>query len=340
MVFSVRNIREDDLELIMYWRMDKDVTRYMNTDPELTLEQQKNWYSGIMASNTSRYWLIEVDSKPAGIISLFHIDTVSKTASWGYYIGEKGLRSLKLAVSLEMSLYDYVFNVLGLIELNNETFTLNKEVIKLHQACGSQIAYEIKGEIIKKNIAYDVTHMSITNLYWENIKASKKYEFIDFNIGSKEKLNKLFQQKSLNNALENGEIKIKFHHIGYAVVDLEASIKVMESLGYNQMGETVRDEKRNILLSFIKNKFTGEIIEFVASLNEKSPVYNLLMQRKGIGIPYHICYQVENIQKTIDYLKKMKFLVVEAPSPAVALENREVAFMFQKNIGIIELLQT
>lgn len=33
-----RLIKPDDLEMIMDWRMRPEITRYMNTDPKLTIE--------------------------------------------------------------------------------------------------------------------------------------------------------------------------------------------------------------------------------------------------------------------------------------------------------------
>ena len=44
---TLRAITKKDLEKIMHWRMDPDITRYMNTDPKLTLEGQKKWFSSI-----------------------------------------------------------------------------------------------------------------------------------------------------------------------------------------------------------------------------------------------------------------------------------------------------
>ena len=41
MSVTLRKVTEGDLEQIMRWRMDPEITRYMNTDPKLTLEGQK-----------------------------------------------------------------------------------------------------------------------------------------------------------------------------------------------------------------------------------------------------------------------------------------------------------
>ena len=50
MSVTVRSIEQTDLENIMHWRMDPDITRYMNTNPRLTLEGQKAWLASIEAS--------------------------------------------------------------------------------------------------------------------------------------------------------------------------------------------------------------------------------------------------------------------------------------------------
>lgn len=315
MSISVRKIQKDDLELIMRWRMDKDITHYMNTDPQLTMEKQLIWYDKISNDETVEYWLAEVDAAPAGVISLNSIDRTSGIASWGYYIGEKKLRSLKLAVSLEMSLYDYVFDVLGLNELTNEVFSLNEGVIKLHLACGSCITKEVKGEVSKNGVDYDITHISITNADWEQIRYGKKYEHIDF------------------------DTEFAMHHIGYAVNNMSSSIKMMKRIGYSQLSEMVTDRQRNVMITFMRNKSTGELVELVAPLNENAPVYNICNKWKGVAAPYHICYEVDDIEDAIRKLKLRKIILTEKPSPAPAIENRRVAFLFQKGIGMIELLE-
>jgi UDP-4-amino-4,6-dideoxy-N-acetyl-beta-L-altrosamine N-acetyltransferase len=182
MNITLRKIQDKDLETIMYWRMAPDITRYMNTNPKLTMESQRKWLASINENDAVMYWVIENNLKPIGLINLADIDWKNKTSLWGYYIGEKSERSFKLALSLEMSLYDYVFDVLDFNELHGEIFSLNEGVIKLHLLCGSHITKEVNGEVEKEGVKYDVTHMSITKEKWNEIRFSKKYEKINFNI--------------------------------------------------------------------------------------------------------------------------------------------------------------
>jgi len=182
MTFALRAITEDDLETIMNWRMSESVTKYMNTNPKLTLEGQKKWFSSVTKNNKVRNWIIEVDGVPAGLINLADIDWEKGTTSWGYYIGEEKLRSLRLAISLEMSLYDYCFDALGFKEVHNKVFKLNDGVWKLHIACGCKIVKEVAGEVEKEGVKYDMVHLAITRDEWLALRNGKKYEKINYDV--------------------------------------------------------------------------------------------------------------------------------------------------------------
>lgn len=180
MATVLREITEDDLQKIMTWRMDPDITRFMSTDPKLTMDGQRKWLEKIQNSKQFFYRVVVVDGKPAGVINLADMDYEKKTTSWGYYIGEKDLRSLKLAISLEMSLYEYVFDVLGFEEIETPVFSMNEGVIKLHIACGEEIVETVKDEVEKNGVKYDMTHLRMTKEKWDSIKKNKKYEHIAF----------------------------------------------------------------------------------------------------------------------------------------------------------------
>ena len=69
-------------------------------------------------------------------------------------------------------------------------------------------------------------------------------------------------------------------------------------------------------------------IELLAPLDENSPV-NRTLEASGVT-PYHICYEVENLEKTVKTKKKEKFVKVSKPAPACAINNRRVVFLFKK----------
>ncbi len=180
MSVTLRAIQESDLENIMRWRMDEEITKYMNTNPKLTLEGQKKWLASIRNNADVRYWMIEVDGEPAGVINLTGLSNPSGDLGWAYYMGEKRLRSMKTALSLEMSMYDYVFDQLHKNAVYGDIFTLNQGVIALHKLCGCEIVEEKKNHVCKEGVYYDVTFMRMTAQRWKQIRGGKKYEKIEF----------------------------------------------------------------------------------------------------------------------------------------------------------------
>lgn len=321
MATTLRRIMEDDLEQIMHWRMSESVTKFMNTNPKLTMEGQKKWLASLEENDSARYWMIEVEGEPAGIINLIDPDWENGNTSWGYYIGEEKLRSLKLAISLEMSLYDYCFDILGFKEVHNEVFKLNEGVWKLHVACGNRVVKEGIGEVEKEGVAYDIVHLSIEQEEWFDLRKNKKYERINFDI---------FQDRIGG---------MKTHHLGMAVADIDKSIAGFRGLGWKLDGAVIDDAARNVKLAFLSRYDSGEVIELVSPTGEKSPVTNTLKSMKNVATPYHICYEVRDLEKAIEILKGRKYILTDPAKAAVAFDNRRVAFMLNRESGLIELLE-
>ena len=177
---TLRRIREEDLEKIMLWRMAPEITKYMNTDPVLTLEGQKKWYHKVQEDPDKSYYMILVDGQEAGVLNLTGLLREDGILGWAYYVGEKKLRSLKAALDLEMGVYDYIFDVLGKKALISDVFSLNRGVIQLHKLCGCQIVEEKKGAVIKNGIAYDITYLEMTRELWQEVRGTKPHDRLEF----------------------------------------------------------------------------------------------------------------------------------------------------------------
>lgn len=128
---------------------------------------------------------------------------------------------------------------------------------------------------------------------------------------------------------------MKIHHIGYSVKNINQSINGFKKLGYNLEGELIKDINRKVCIQFlILNEYR---IELVAPLAKESPLDNIL-RKNGEG-PYHICYETDNIDNAINKLVNEKYILVENKSKAVAINCQNVAFLFKKGIGLIELVE-
>lgn len=132
------------------------------------------------------------------------------------------------------------------------------------------------------------------------------------------------------------------HHIGYAVSSIERSRKKFEALGYVVEGEICKDLHRNINILFMRSGET--VIELISILDieQKSSIDFIIKANNkvyGKGIPYHICYSVKSIDEAVQELRKVGFIETTPKEPAVAIDSKPVIFMFNREIGIIELVE-
>lgn len=177
----LRALRVADLGMVMQWRMLPDVTRYMYTDPQLTMESQRQWYERISKSSNDKVWIIEVleTASPVGLVSLADIDLTHKRCSWAYYLGEASAKGKNLAKIVECNIYDHVFEVLGLHKLWCEVFAFNDRVVGLHKHFGSKLEGVLREHIWKNGEFHDVVRMSILSNEWFARRTSLSYARIN-----------------------------------------------------------------------------------------------------------------------------------------------------------------
>ena len=127
----------------------------------------------------------------------------------------------------------------------------------------------------------------------------------------------------------------RFHHIGYAVFSLDATAAIYEKAGYRR-SETIYDPVQNVNICWL-TKEAFPTVELLAPVDETSPV-NGTLKKSGVS-PYHCCYVVDRIEDAVTELKRQKYILVKQAAQAVAFNGSRVCFLFNKDIGLIELVE-
>ena len=86
--------------------------------------------------------------------------------------------------------------------------------------------------------------------------------------------------------------------------------------------------KANLILLDVKE---GVSIELVSG-----PIVDSLIKKK-INL-YHFCYEVKDLNKSINAFKNCGSFIIQKPTPALLFQNRMVVFL-KTPLGIIELLE-
>ena len=130
-------------------------------------------------------------------------------------------------------------------------------------------------------------------------------------------------------------LTLQIHHIGYLVKKMDAAIRSFKDLGYEVFQDTVYDDIRKVNICFLQKD--GCRIELVSPASEDSVVAGLIKKYKNS--PYHICYESENFDEDYQSLLSNGFLSIDTPTPAPALQNKEVVFLTNPSMGMIELVK-
>lgn len=97
------------------------------------------------------------------------------------------------------------------------------------------------------------------------------------------------------------ELGMSFHHVGVAVKSIERALEYYVGVfGFEQVSEPLAVAPEHVKVCFVRAK-PGVMIELVEGLDDQSPVRELL-ERTGAGT-YHICYQVEDLDRAIQELR-------------------------------------
>lgn len=126
------------------------------------------------------------------------------------------------------------------------------------------------------------------------------------------------------------------HHVGYAVRDIETTAEVFATLfGYSRAHRSIEVPSEQVRVCFLETGH-GFWIELVEPLSPSSPV-SRLTERSGAS-PYHICYEVKDLEPAIAAFRKKGCRVLRRFSVDLDGEQR-FAYLMARDGQLVELGQ-
>jgi methylmalonyl-CoA/ethylmalonyl-CoA epimerase len=77
-------------------------------------------------------------------------------------------------------------------------------------------------------------------------------------------------------------------------------------------------------------------LELVEPATVDSPVARFL--QKGGGL-HHLCYEVDDLQEQIRWMKSQRAVLIRSPKPAVAFSGRHIAWVCTRDSLLVEYLE-
>jgi methylmalonyl-CoA/ethylmalonyl-CoA epimerase len=127
------------------------------------------------------------------------------------------------------------------------------------------------------------------------------------------------------------------HHVGLVVGEIGKTAELYgKLLGLDVITSASIDEAQGVKVAFLEAG-NGVKLELVEPIGNDSPVMDFA--KKGGGL-HHLCYEVSNLNDAVQNMWRQGAIIVRDPSPALALDGRNVAFLYSPDRSLIELLET
>jgi methylmalonyl-CoA/ethylmalonyl-CoA epimerase len=121
----------------------------------------------------------------------------------------------------------------------------------------------------------------------------------------------------------------RFHHVGLAVQSIRDALPTGE-----EPAEATPEASQGVSLSFLD--LHGVRLELLEPLDDDSPILGNL--RKGVKL-LHLCFEVPSLDIALDHGRRAGFHRVGAIKPSAAMHGRRIAWVFSKQLGLVELIE-
>lgn len=155
-------MRSEDQELVLAWRSNPELSKYMYTDiSKPQLSQQLKWFENVKDRPDFAYWMIHFNDKPVGVVNLAKLEPEHKRTDWAFYLGASDTRGKGIGSKVETAIIYYVFYVLGLEKLHCQVFSTNQSVIALHEKFGFKVEGVLRNHFLRGDAWNDLVLLSL-----------------------------------------------------------------------------------------------------------------------------------------------------------------------------------
>lgn len=127
-------------------------------------------------------------------------------------------------------------------------------------------------------------------------------------------------------------------HIGIAVADIAKAKGLYEQLGFvSDMEEVLGEQAYGVRVLIMRQG--AQRIELLEPLEKgkKSPIDSYI-QKKPYKM-YHLAYTVSDLDAQVEMLEKRKFLMIDEPRASACMKGKRAVFLFNRDMGMIELVE-
>jgi UDP-4-amino-4,6-dideoxy-N-acetyl-beta-L-altrosamine N-acetyltransferase len=161
----LRDIRWNELEMMLSWRNAPSVRQNMYTQHEISLSEHLAWWKQVQNRSDQLYFMYEANQIPCGIVAFNEINRFNKNSSWAFYAAPNAPKGT--GSKMEYLVLEKAFNQIQVRKLNCEVLAFNRSVIKLHEKFGFKIEGIMREHHKVRDVFVDVYRLGIFDHEWQ-----------------------------------------------------------------------------------------------------------------------------------------------------------------------------
>ena len=132
--------------------------------------------------------------------------------------------------------------------------------------------------------------------------------------------------------------QMKLHHLAVVVADIKRSAEFYKKLlNITPVTKIIHDAGQKVHIQFLAGPALGNLqLELLSPDGDDSPL--ALALKKGGG-PNHLCFEVADLEKTLQLARRQGCRLVAPPVRAPAIADQRIAFVFTPDQQIVEFVQ-
>lgn len=166
-MMQLRDVSDQDREMLLRWRNLPEVSRYMYSDHTITPEEHNRWFANLAKDSSRRDWIIMLDDEPVGLANLVDINTEASRCYWAFYLSSDSTRGRGVGSWVEYQILKVVFEDLALNKLCCEVFASNVAVVSMHEGFGFRREAMYREHLWRDGLPVDVIGLAMLRSDWE-----------------------------------------------------------------------------------------------------------------------------------------------------------------------------
>ncbi|WP_243354228.1 UDP-4-amino-4,6-dideoxy-N-acetyl-beta-L-altrosamine N-acetyltransferase [Bacillus litorisediminis] len=163
--YTLKNLEEEELELVLKWRNSEHIRKYMYSDEIISFEDHINWFRNLINDSSKIAKVLLYDGRPVGYVHFTNIDNRNGKCYWGFYIGESNAPRGS-GTALGLLALDYIFEEVSIRKLCAEVLAFNTISIHYHKKFGFVEEGRFTQHVLKCRQYIDVISMALFKDQW------------------------------------------------------------------------------------------------------------------------------------------------------------------------------